>query len=153
MNNYPSYLLNINLYALLSVYSVFAMLTSGLYSGDYLGMQVFSNGDSQYIMLLSLILILSQVSMLYSLMLVRAGAEPHDDSGIKYISLIVFTGITISYIGAIYFNYGVAGKFSESTSHTAVPRPPIMLWSSIVIILFVSFAHFIIISLSNGFIV
>ena len=114
MNNYPSYLLNINLYALLSVYSVFAMLTSGLYSGDYLGMQVFSNGDSQYIMLLSLILILSQVSMLYSLMLVRAGAEPHDDSGIKYISLIVFTGITISYIGAIYFNYGVAGKFSEN---------------------------------------
>ena len=114
MNNYPSYLLNINLYALLSVYSVFAMLTSGLYSGDYLGMQVFSNGDSQYIMLLSLILILSQVSILYSLMLVRAGVEPHDDSSIKYISLIVFTGITISYIGAIYFNYGVAGKFSEN---------------------------------------
>lgn len=114
MNNYPSYLLNINLYALLSVYSVFAMLTSGLYSGDYLGMQVFSNSDSQYIMLLSLILILSQVSILYSLMLVRAGAEPHDDSSIKYISLIVFTGITISYIGAIYFNYGVAGKFSEN---------------------------------------
>lgn len=113
MNNYPSYLLNINLYVLLSLYSVIAILTSGLYSGDYLGMEVFSDGNSQYMILLALIMILSQISIMYSLLFVKTGVKQHDNAPIKYISLILFTGITISYIGAIYFNYGVAGKFSE----------------------------------------
>ena len=47
----------------------------------------------------------------------------------------------------------VAGYSSVKTSEIAEPSPPIMLWSSIYINLFVSLAHFIIIFLSIGFIV
>ena len=45
------------------------------------------------------------------------------------------------------------GYDSDKTSHILLPKPPITLWSSTVIILFVSFAHFIISSLSIGLIV
>ena len=45
------------------------------------------------------------------------------------------------------------GYSSTSTSAIAEPNPPIILWSSIDINFFVSFAHFTTSSLSIGFIV
>ena len=46
----------------------------------------------------------------------------------------------------------LAGYSSVSTSEIALPSPPIILWSSIETNFLVSFAHFIISSLSIGFI-